>query len=643
MRAAVLTCALAVAVALGALAGCPGTQDPPGGDHDATIDGATDAGVDAPVTPTCANPIPTCTHTFRYGGAGASIAVRGDFAADGWTTGAAMARVGDHWEATVPVTDQQVVVYKLFVDGQWLTDPANPRTTPDGFGGRNSVLRHDCDACPPRPTLDWRDATLYFVMVDRFFDGDPGNNAPLGLEAPADYQGGDLVGLKQKIESGYFDQLGVNALWLTSPLDNANNRGRGSDGHDYSGYHGYWPRDLEQVEDKIGTEAELKAVIAAAHAHGINVILDYVMNHVHSESPTYAAHNDWFWPNANGHGGDCVCGGGCDWENDFDRKRCWFTSYLPDFDFRNGDARRWSVANAVAWAKRVGADGFRLDAVKHIEDSWLLDLRARLDGEVEWDQIFYLVGETFTGERDLIKYYVRPDTMLDGQFDFPLRANILATVLRRAGSMQDLAGFLASNDTYYGAGAVMSTFIGNHDVPRVIGFAEDQPLYGSDWDDGKARAWSNRPGLPTSSRPFERLAVAYTLLFTSPGVPLIYYGDEVGLPGGGDPDNRRFMPWSGLSVDQTNLRTALSKLTRVRRDHAALRRGTRTILGSSPHTLVYEMQSPGDDVYVALNRDDTSQAAGGLPPGDYDDLVGGGTVHAPLSIPPRTGLVLRAR
>ena len=646
VRSTLLLTSVVVLAAL--LSGCPSSQEGPRVDAGPTSDGGTGDGGDGDGGGTTdgggmCTAVPTCSATIRYTGTGNVVILRGDFEADGWTVGIPMTKNGAAWEATIPVRDGQTVLYKLVVDGNWIADPGNPKGSPDGFGQMNSVLRVDCDNCPKRAPIDWRDAILYFVMLDRFKDGDTSNNMSLGLERPADYQGGDLKGLTQKIEEGYFESLGVNALWITSPFDNANMAGRGSDGHDYSGYHGYWPRDLEAVESHVGTLADLKAMVAAAHAHGLQVVIDYVMNHVHSESPVYAQHRDWFWPNDNGRGGDCVCGGGCNWDDAFDRKRCWFTSYLPDFDFRNGDARRWSVSNAIKWAKEAGVDGFRLDAVKHIEDDWLTDLRARLEAEVRDNQVFYLVGETYTGDRPLIKYYVRPDTMLDGQFDFPLRAVILATVLRRTGSMNDLAGFLGSNDSFYGPGAVMSTFIGNHDVPRVIGFAEDQPLWGSDWDDGKARAWNNRPGLPSSSRPFERLAVAYTLLFTSPGVPLIYYGDELGLPGGGDPDNRRFMPWSGLTADQTNLRAVITRLAHVRRDHAALRRGTRTIRGATQHTLVYQMQAPGDDVFVALNRDDVAQAAQGLPAGDYDDLVNGGMVRAPLSIPPRTGLVLRPR
>jgi glycosidase len=633
---------VAVLTGLVMASGCPGTQDPSGDVIDAAVDAVTDAATDAPVGPVCANPIPTCTTTIRYTGAGASVVLRGDFAGDGWTVGVPMTRTGATWEATVPARDQQVIVYKLVIDGTWQADPGNPRTSPDGFGGANSVVRVDCDHCPARPSIDWRDAILYFVMIDRFANGDTANDRPLGLEAPADYRGGDFVGLRQKIDDGYFDRLGINTLWLTSPLDNADGRGRGSDGHDYSGYHGYWPKDLEQIESRIGTEAELKSAIDAAHRHGLNVIVDYAMNHVDDESPIYNAHRDWFWPNDNGHGGDCVCGGGCNWDDPFDRKRCWFTSYLPDFDFRNSDARRYSVGNAVQWAQRLGADGFRLDAVKHIEDAWLTDLRARLDGEVEWDQVFYLVGETYTGERDLIKYYVNPATMLDGQFDFPLRAQVLSTVLRRTGSMADLGTWLVGNDTFYGPGAVMSTFIGNHDVPRVVSYAEDNALFG-DWDDGKSRAWQNQPTLPTSARPFERLAVAYTLLYTSPGVPLIYYGDEVAMPGAGDPDNRRLMQWSNYSVDQQGLRDRLSRLAQIRKAHPALSRGARTVRGASADVLTYSMRAPADDVIVVLNRSDTSQSVPGLPAGSYDDLLTNQTVAAPAMVAPRSALILIAR
>src|SRR5690606_22666441 len=117
--------------------------------------------------------------------------------------------------------------------------------------------------------------------------------------------------------------------------------------------------------------------VAAAKARGIKIVLDYVMNHVHSESPIYAERPDWFWPLAKPGGGECVCGGGCGWGGD-EGRRCWFRPYLPDFDFTNPEARAYSVDNAIRWAIELGVDGYRLDAVKHIEEQWIRDLRDRL-------------------------------------------------------------------------------------------------------------------------------------------------------------------------------------------------------------------------------------------------------------------------
>ena len=364
---------------------------------------------------TACPPVPACSQTIEFHGTATSVSLRGDFAPDGWTTGIQMTPIAGGFTATVPASDEQVIVYKFVVDGTWQADAANTRKTPDGAGGFNSVVRVDCDHCPStRAPMDWRDGIMYFLLIDRFADGDVSNDITVaGAEYPGQYQGGDLAGITQKIDAGYFTDLGINVIWITSPLDNTHASFPGSDGHKYSGYHGYWPKDETQIDSHYGTEADLKTMVDHAHAKGIQVLLDYVMNHVTTDSPTYIQNPGWFWPNDNGQGGNCVCGQGCPVFNTV----CWFDNFLPTFNMLNADARKWSVDNAVMWAKRVGIDGFRLDAVKQVETVWFTDMRARANGELAWDQPFYMVGETFDGNRDLIKSYVNPNTMLDGQFD----------------------------------------------------------------------------------------------------------------------------------------------------------------------------------------------------------------------------------
>ena len=462
-----------------------------------------------------------------------------------------------------------------------------------------------------------------------------------GVAAAANYQGGDYAGVTKKITEGYFTDLGVTALWLTVPMDNPEVSGLGTDGKLYSAYHGYWPQNLDKTDERFGSLAELKALVDAAHAKGLKVILDYAMNHVHQTSPVYQQHPDWFWPH-DLNGQSCLCGSSaCGWDGP-NAKRCWFADYLPDFNFTVDAARKFSVDNAVTWVKNTGADGFRLDAVKHIETSWISDLRARVKTDIEPTSMkhFYMVGETFTGQQDLIKSFIDPATKLDGQFDFPLRLNLLQSMLIKSNKVSDLEAFMNQNDGYYG-NAIMSTFIGNHDVPRAIHFAQDQPLWGDPWADGKDKNWQNQPGLPGGASAFERLANVYTILFTNKGIPLIYYGDEVGMPGAGDPDNRRMMQWSGYSAGQTALLARVKKLTAVRKAHKALWYGTRTTLSVGAETWAYKMQSGTDVVYVAVNRSDAAQPIDKLPGGVLTDLLGGGMVTGPtLMVPARSSMVM---
>jgi glycosidase len=165
-------------------------------------------------------------------------------------------------------------------------------------------------------------------------------------------------------------------------------------------------------------------------------------------------------------------------------------------------------------------------------------------------------------------------------------------------------------------------------------------VWDSEWTDGKDMAWSGI-SLPGDTAPFERMGLGFTLIMTIPGAPLIYYGDEVGMAGAGDPDNRRFMQWSNYSAGQQLLLNHVKSLTAIRNQHPALRRGNRTTLGADMDTLVYEMAGDTETLYVAINRGDGQASANGLPGGDYEDLLSGQIVSGTsIDLPARTSMVL---
>lgn len=606
---------------------------------------------DASAGPVCPPSSEQCPETFTYAFNGEStVELRGDYRSDAWVTGDSMKHVGNAWTVTVPVPYAQPVQYKFLVNGsQWVTDPANPNKYTDAQGDTNSLdpaitcANPTCaePPVPPAGVYDWRDAVIYFVFVDRFFNGSPANDCPSvpGVDAAAQYMGGDWAGVTQQIQAGYFNDLGANVLWVTVPAQNADTYsglGTGGDTHHYSSYHGYWPVDPTQRERCFGTPQELKAMVDAAHAKNLKIVFDYAMVDIHISAPIYTQNPGWFWPNSSPNG-DCVCGQGCDWNAN--GLQCWFAPYLPHFNYTVAAARDWSVNNAIQLAMQTGADGFRLDAIKQVDTSWLLELRTSLDQQVlaaeTPKQRFYLVGETYDfSNRPLIASFVDPKTKLDGQFDFPLRYQLLSSVLLKQQGMDALASFMDSNDDYYGVDAVMSTFIGNQDLPRSIHLAEDTPLWTNPYADGKDRAWSNQPQLPSAMSAFQRLGTAFAVLFTNRGAPLLYYGDEVGQPGAGDPDNRRMMPWSGLSANQTYLHDLVKALASARAAHPALRRGHRQTLSVSADLWVYSMTTTGDTVYVAINRADSDRMTTSLPAVALTELVTGGTLNGPGALIP---------
>ena len=231
-------------------------------------DGGTTTGADAGAGPVCPlAPDQQCPEAFNYPFNGEmSVELRGDYRADAWVSGDPLQHVGSQWTVTVPVPLGQPVQYKFLVNGtQWMTDPGNPIKYTDAQGNINSLdpaitcVNPSCAEPPPPPpgVYDWRDSVIYFVFVDRFFNGDPSNDCPniAGVDGAAQYMGGDWAGVTQKIQAGYFNDLGANVLWITVPVQNADTYsglGTGGDTHHYSSYHGYWPYDPTQREKCFG-------------------------------------------------------------------------------------------------------------------------------------------------------------------------------------------------------------------------------------------------------------------------------------------------------------------------------------------------------------------------------------------------------
>ena len=507
--------------------------------------------------------------------------------------------------------------------------------------------------------FDWRDAVIYMAMVDRFRNGAPANDpgATPGAEPSADFRGGDLAGVTAAIEDGTFDRLGVRALWL-SPVVQNTERVHVEEGHGVTAYHGYWPVRARAVDPRIGGEAELDRLVAAAHRRGIRVLMDYVINHVHEDHEYVAEHPDWFRTG-------CECGTpGCGWTDH--RLDCLFHSYLPDVDWRNREAGEAIIADALWWLERFDLDGLRVDAVKHVEDAAIFNLSVRVHEAFERGGTgYFLLGETAMGwrghdlEDNRDEYATISRTIgedgLDGQFDFVLyHATAYRVWADDQYGMPHLDFWTRASLGAYPEGAVMTPFVGSHDSERLLSLA----TYGSGagivhhkWPDQEL------PAPPADAEPYQRAAVALTWLLSVPGAPLLYYGDEYGEHGGADPDNRHmWRPPGERSPAQRALEERVARAGQARRDLVALRRGEYTPLRVTEDFLAFARHTGDQVVVVAINRSGQpvteEVSAGGaiaLPASLVDRLdpdrpavaVAGGSFS--ITLAPRSAAILAAR
>ncbi len=459
--------------------------------------------------------------------------------------------------------------------------------------------------------FDWDGALIYMVMTDRYRNGDPSNDAPptAGADPRGDWMGGDLDGLREAIDEGLLDELGVRAIWLTPFQTNPEESFFASDGvHKVTGYHGYWPTKAREVDPRLGGEDALFALVEEAHEHGIRILQDYVVNHVHEQHEYVTQHPDWFRTG-------CVCGtDGCDWTTH--ALDCMFASYMPDINHTVPAANAQFVDDAVYWLDTYDLDGLRVDAVKHVEEIATRNLAAEVREEFEdAGTRYFLMGETAMGWSDCndpcndenygtISKYVGPQG-LDGQFDFVLYHGVsYRTFAYSDRGMLHADYWLKHGLSKWPAGAIMTPYIGSHDTSRFSSLADYRGQDGAHDRGIPGNQWTNTAIAPSDSEPYRRTRVAMAWLLGLPGAPLLYYGDEYGQWGGADPNNRLLYRDEGaLSFDESQTLDFVRKLGRARADLPALQRGAYVTLYATEDTLVFgRTLNPAAGAVVALTR-----------------------------------------
>ena len=472
------------------------------------------------------------------------------------------------------------------------------------IGENITILENGLPLHPKTHPGDWHFVILYNILVDRFLDGNPGSTIQVNdpaLHPLANWHGGDLAGIIQKLQEGYFTNLGISGLWL-SPLNRQPDTSFTEyipPSRNFTGYHGYWPVAPREIDTRFGSHQELYRLVDLAHTQNIKVILDFVSNHVHEEHPYFTSHPDWF-------GSVQLPDGSMNirrWDGGT-RLTTWFDTFLPSYDYvHSPNAIDAVVEDAIWWIKEFNLDGLRQDAVKHVPHRFWRSLTNSLRSRLP-DKEYYQIGETF-GSDDLISSYINPGE-LSAQFNFSIYFPARYSFSQDFNAMESLAETILRNIEVYGPVNLMGIPTSSHDQVRFMGFADGQVSFN---ENATERAFTNPPEPVQDQTSFAKLANFTAFNMSLPGIPVIYYGDEIGMIGAADPDNRRPMRFAPqLSQDEQILLNGVSNLTHLRRKFAALSIGDWIPLSMDGSVMILLKAYFDEKILLLLNQSPVDQS-----------------------------------
>ncbi len=421
--------------------------------------------------------------------------------------------------------------------------------------------------------FDWDEAVVYFMMTDRFFDGNESNNTASGADTYGDnpglYHGGDFAGVTTKLD--YLQNLGVNTIWITPIVENIKGvavTDEGSKDVPYNAaYHGYWASDFTKLNPTLGTTEEFETMISEAHKRGMRIMVDIVVNHAgYGTESTFA---DMLRDKSVSEGDI----------------KSW-QSGLPDFATENADVRAKLVEWQTAWMKDYGVDYFRVDTVKHVDSTTWAALK---NSTTEVNPAFKMIGEYF-GAGYASNGSSLGTGQMDADLDFDFNDQATSFV---SGNISSVEKFLSARNSALNNTYMTGQFLSSHD------------------EDGFKAALMNGKKY-TEDEATSAALVAATLQLTAKGIPVIYYGEEVGLSGLNNypyQTNRYDMDFSKATKDNVTYQHYKNLLSIRNAYTDVFARGSRTVVASSDEE-GYDVVSRsygGTTLYVGMNIKDTAK------------------------------------
>ena len=421
--------------------------------------------------------------------------------------------------------------------------------------------------------FDWDEAVVYFMMTDRFFDGNESNNTASGTDTYGDnpglYHGGDFAGVTAKLD--YLQDLGVNTIWLTPIVKNIAGvtvTDEGKEDVPYNAaYHGYWASDFTKLNPTMGTTEEFKTMISEAHKRGMRIMVDIVVNHA-------------------GYGTESTFAGMLRDKSVSEGDIKSWQSGLPDFATEKADVRAKLVEWQTSWMKDYGVDYFRVDTVKHVDSTTWAALK---NSTTEVNPSFKMIGEYYGAG-----YASNGSTLGSGQMDADLDFdfNDQATSFV-SGNISSVEKFLSARNSALNNAYMTGQFLSSHD------------------EDGFKASLINGKGY-TEDEATSAALVAATLQLTAKGIPVIYYGEEVGLSGLNNypyQTNRYDMDFSKATKDNVTYQHYKNLLSIRNAYTDVFARGSRTVVAGSDEE-GYDVVSRsygGTTLYVGMNIKDTAK------------------------------------